>query len=222
MWCCVLLIGAAVTGAGFWLFQSTKRPPDFYAELKPDRSQVTVARARKFDEKLEELNQQIQSDDLQVHTIRFSQDEINAWLTHSLPEQFPRSVPTEVKELLVHLQPDDSSLVMKIQSSFFSGFATASVDLAMGEQPNLVNIELKRLYSGLLRVPVERFRKRIVTGANRAGLPTVWESDELPATLTIDLNQILKQELVRPATIVDIRTDDAAIEIDYRFGESPS
>lgn len=216
-WAIVLLV--ALGFAGGYAVRSAKQPPKFYDELKPEKPQVALQQARQVDEKLDDLVQQVESDSDtdQVHTISFSQDEINAWLLHSLPKRFPKSLPKEVKELLIRLQPEDSALVMKIQSPFFSGFATATLDIGMGEQPNLVQIQLKRLYSGLFQVPVGKFRRSIVAGANRSGLYTTWDSDDLPAELTIDLNETLTDQLVRPAKILDVRTEDGIIEIDYQF-----
>lgn len=218
-WAAVLLISVGLIGG--YVLQSTQRPPNFYQELKAGLPHEVFENAKKFDNKIESLKTEAQQPSEEIHTIRFTQDEINAWLTHALPRRFPKSVPREVDEMLVHLQPEDSSIVLKIDSKLFQGFATATVDIDVGDQPNLLQIHLKKLYSGLVQIPIGRFRKNLVEGANRSGLPTDWPSDKLPALLQVDLNKAMTENLTRPTRIVAIRTGEAAIEIDYRFVNQP-
>ncbi len=179
--------------------------------------QQQTSHARHFYEKIDELKQQIQSETGEELSISFSQDEINSWLSTTLPKRFPRTMPREVKELLVKLAPQQSSLVINIDSKYFEGFATADFDLSIGERPNLLEISLDRFYSGVLSVPIARFRQRIVNGAAKSKLPVTWDDDSLPANITVDLNQILRDQLIRPAEITAVEIQSETIQLQYQF-----
>lgn len=211
-----LLLFAALN----YTWESTGEPPKYYAELLPENIEDMIENALEFDSKVESLNNQVvesaRGEDLQIS---FSQDEINSWLQHSLPQRAAGKLPRQLKEIRVRLDATESSLVMKIDAKYFRGYVTVDFDVAIGTQPNELQITLKQIYSGIATLPFTQFRQQIVEGVNNAGVEIRWPENQSPTVVSLDLDDLMTDQVARPVSIQKVTVADQQLIIDYQFSE---
>jgi len=218
-WLMVVLVSLGLLA--FYAFRSTAEPPSYYVQLVPQKMEDVIRNVRTFDEKVTSLNDQLaKSQDGENLQISFSQDEINSWLMQSLPRRFPAQMPRELQEIRIKLQPDAASIVMKVNTAFFHGFVTADLDVSIGAKPNQLQVTLKRVYSGLATLPFARFRKQILEGAQKAGLEVDWPEGQTPTVISIELAELLSQQVSHSVEIKEVRIGQKTMSIDYQFSES--
>ena len=106
--------------------------------------------------------------------ILFTEEEINAWLAHSLPKKHPDLLPEGFSDPRVHIEPDGISGACRVERGAISGVVSLKVDVRMA-QPNVCNARIRRAQLGNLPWPLNK----IITAANRtareAEIPLSWK-----------------------------------------------
>lgn len=177
----ILLLVATLLAAGgslflFGTYRASQHVPEFYERaihLEP----VDQAKAG------EELERQV----LELHNearqeghweATFTDEQINGWLAVDLPAKFPNSLPPEVRDPRVAIDPQQAQIACRYEGPKAQAVVSLAVDIHLTDEPNVIAVRIRQARAGLLPLPIKQGLDRITTAAREAGIPLRWSQKE--------------------------------------------
>ena len=188
--------------------------PAFYEEsLRADASASTrEQQAKKFVQLATQLESSIQRDDR--WTGEFTQDQINGFLAHDLPQRYSELIPQQAGRPRVRLADGAIDLAFRYRHGWWNG--TVHVRLrpyVLG--PSQLALDVRTVRAGAVPIPVSKPLDEIVREMRKSGWLVQWRPTKEGELLVIDL----KPEIAAKLSLDGIELQDGVL----RFaGHRPS
>lgn len=170
----VLLIFLFLTvlggGIAFWLWQRTHAVPEFYSRLEVTTENRAAAEqnSRNMETKIRKLRRSIRREKLWL--FEFTQDELNHWLAIAVGEKRPGMFFQRLKNPRGLILEDRIQAGATVDMPEFKGVISVEIFPRVPE-PNVVDIELKNVSAGKVKMPARIFERLIQEVADGASLP---------------------------------------------------
>jgi hypothetical protein len=203
---CLLLL-AAIIGGGWYVWTSLQREPEFYAEARTRLADPVIREAARaeFEAEARDLVEAVESE--QAWTIRFTEDEINAWLLGGLEGR--TDIPEGVSEPLIQFRDGVVEIGFRVDAEQVRGVVSLEAAPSIDDQSRLV-IEVRSIRAGQLAIPSASLMAVVRDKLNAEDLPIEIETEPTPRLL-IDLARAQEQE--PRVTLRRVAVSDGAIEI---------
>jgi hypothetical protein len=163
---------AALTAAG--MYWASRQVPEFYERKliveSADRDETD------FERQALALHNQLQR--AGRWEVRFTEEQINAWLAEELPEKFPRLLPPAISDPRVALEHDAVRLAARYRRGNVDTVLSFSGDAYLTDQPNEIAIRIRQARAGYLPLPLGKFLEEIRERAQGAEIPLRWAEIE--------------------------------------------
>ena len=165
-----LFLTAAGGGIAFWLWRGVHAVPEFYAQLEVTEKNREKAEknSQKMAVKVQKLRRTIRKE--KIWLLEFTQDELNHWLAIAIGEKRPGMLPHRLKDPRGMILEDRIRAGVTVDMPEFKGVVSVEVFPRISE-PNVLDIELKNVSAGNVRMPAWIFESLIQEVANSASLP---------------------------------------------------
>src|SRR5262245_15483192 len=154
------------------LYQATRAVPAFYRQALAAPAQNCQQQGELFEEHALALHNQLYQ--AGAWEVRFSHDEINAWLASELPAKFPQALPPGVSEPRVGIDGHVVRLAVHYQRGSVDTIISLAGDVWLTPQPNEIAVRIDQVRAGLVPVPLGRFLQEISQRAAQANVPLRW------------------------------------------------
>ena len=166
----------AILGAGRWALEKTKDVPDFYARATSKPIPDSAAVSRELEHKVEELTDRVGR--VGSWNATFSEEQVNAWLIHQLPNEFSRLLPKGVQEPRVAIEEGRVLVAARYENRSIETVVSFEVTAQLTEEPNVLAIAISNLRAGSLPLPLDRFIDHISRRAARDEIEVRWDKNE--------------------------------------------
>ncbi|MFO0870029.1 MAG: hypothetical protein U0935_13945 [Pirellulales bacterium] len=169
----LLLLLIVLAGTGLWW--STRSPPQFYAEARQRDTARQAAEGDEFERRvLDTRNATRHAGDW---TLVVTEEQLNAWLVHQLPREFPAALPDEFSDPRVSLTPDHLRIGVRYRSGAIDTILSLDVQLYLTEESRTVAAQLRSVRAGKLPLPPSRVLPALSAAARQLDLPLRWSQD---------------------------------------------
>jgi hypothetical protein len=166
---CLVLLG--------WAWRATQQVPEFYAlQLQREASANLPLDGEALERKALELNSQIRH--CERWQVRFTDDDINAWLAIDLPRKFSAALPDEVKDPRVAINSEMIQVACQVEGARLSSVVSIGVQPYVTTDANVIAVRLRQLRAGSLPLPLSQYLERITEQGAKAGIPIRWTEEE--------------------------------------------
>ncbi|MEM6691740.1 MAG: hypothetical protein AAF664_20090 [Planctomycetota bacterium] len=213
-----MIVGGLV-GLSYWAMRQTKQVPEFYrVATTVEMSPVEMTRA---SEELEAEMETVRRDAEETGSweAAFSQEQINAWLAHELPEKFPRIKRAGASEPRIALQDEKILAAIRISRGALNAVVSCELKVELTEQPNMIAVRLSHLRAGALPLPLDRFRNAISREASRGGLEIHWDETEEGPIALVSIPSDDPRYRISPTIIEQVTIVENAIFVSGKSGE---
>lgn len=172
-WLCATL--GILAGLAGWFWWASRQSPDFYrvAELQVSNPIERKQVAQQFVERSQHIVEEIKS--APRWSEEFTDAQINAWLIEEFPGEFSESIPPEVSQPRVSLQPDGVRLGFKVDSDGpWKGIVSVHANARL-ETPNQLAVRLLSVRVGLVPMPLNRVIDLINEHVREADINITWQ-----------------------------------------------
>ena len=210
-----IIMVVCVSGA-WWALQQTKQIPEFYAEVtrNPPDDDDQQSMQLKADVR------RLQADAAQQGSwnARFSDRQINAWLSQELPKKFSRLLAKGMSDPRIVIQDDRVLIAARYQDKRIDTVVSMEIKAELTEEPNMLALRVQNLRAGALPLPLDRFLKGITREAARGDVEVRWDfTDEGPVALVTVPSQHPKY-VVNPVVIESVRFMEGRLELSGHSG----
>lgn len=197
-----LLLFFTCGALGLWLWHAVSSVPQFYQEL------AITAEARKaaeknsdsMERKVRSLRYRLRKEKMWI--LEFNQDEFNHWLAIAIGEKRPGVIPHRLKDPRGLILEDRILAGVTVNLPEFQGVISVEVFPSI-TVPNTVDVELKNVSAGTVKLSGKLFQSLIERFAQDAALPI--------EVLNQDGRMILRCHLREG----DLVVDDQTIEVQH-------
>lgn len=145
----VVLLAAAIGGALVW---ASRQTPDFYRDSLANPVAVDAADGERLEQQALALHNQLQH--AGRFEVRFTQDEINAWLANELPAKFPRLLPSMLADPRVAIEKGKMRLAVRYTKGNVETVLSVAGEAHVTGQPNELAVRIGQARAGLVPVPL--------------------------------------------------------------------
>ncbi|MEQ8788756.1 MAG: hypothetical protein RIC55_20765 [Pirellulaceae bacterium] len=199
-----LLLAVAAVGllCAWW---GASHVPDFYDQaLKAEPERLAEA-----GDKLEENILDLRNDSLDegVWRATFTDEQINGWLAVDLPDKFPKTLPPQLKDPRVAIEPNLAHVAARYESPQLTTIVSLAVEVRLTDQPNELAIRIRQARAGMLPVPLSEWLDRVSAAAENGGIPLRWieqEGDPV-AIVTVPLEDKHHRDHLLRLTQIDLQ-----------------
>ncbi|WP_425614509.1 hypothetical protein NA78x_004378 [Anatilimnocola sp. NA78] len=172
LWILLFLVLLTAGGFGFFTYQ-VQQVPQFYQQAIASSPQEQVQAGENFETEALELQNQIQ----RTGDWRFelAADEINGWLATVLPEKFAGSLPPEVSDPRVAIEPNRLLAACKYKTVGIETVVSIELEAFLTEEPNVVAIRIHQVAAGRLPIPLKQYLDQITAEATQRGILIRWQ-----------------------------------------------
>lgn len=172
------------------LYTLAQREPDFYADALAANPQEQARDGDDFERQLLRLqNESRTEEDWQVE---FTETQVNGWLAADLPVKFPSALPPRVSKPRVGIDVNQLNIAFQFDSRRIKGVVNAEVDVFCTDVPRQLAVQIKRVRSGIIPIPITAIADRITLALRKLGLSVEWtEVDSDPVALIDFPNDLL-------------------------------
>lgn len=175
---CVILLALAV----LYCVSEAQKVPEFYAAVLEHDNEISKVEGDKFERNLALLNNAFRR--VTPWKLKFTQDEVNGWLSSDLDEKFGDLVPKEISDPRVVFTEHDVRIAFKYEKKGMKGIVVATCDIFCTENENEFAIKLLEVRSGVVKLPIGPWLERITEGFQFAGIDVSWsDEDNKPVAL---------------------------------------
>jgi len=107
----------------------------------------------------------------------FTAEQINGWLAVDLPKNHASSLPPEVSDPRVQIQPEELTLACRYEGHGVKTVLSLSVDLYLAK-PNVVALRIKKARAGQLPLPLDKVLDTVSQVASHLDLPLHWQQED--------------------------------------------
>ncbi len=162
--------------ASSWALRRTREVPEFYALAVEQLPSDLEAASRSLEQDVVQL--QDAASQLGVWYAAFTDDQINAWLAHHIPLEFPKLLPPGVEAPRILIRNDRVYAAARYQNSHLDTIVSFEVRAELTEHPNVMAIRIENLRAGSLPLPLSRFLRAISLEAAKSDFEVTWDMDE--------------------------------------------
>ena len=144
---------AALAVGIFALYQASQRVPEFYRQAL----EVDPVRQREASDRMLQEAAALASDLEKEGPWRvvISAEEINGWLAVDLVQNHPDTLPPQLSDPRVAIEPDHLTLACRFRRGRFSGVVSLTIDVYLAE-PNVIALRICKARAGVLPVPLKK------------------------------------------------------------------
>ncbi len=155
--------------------------PTFY---KQALKATPAAQRRASDEMLRKTGDLINDVKKKEHwEALFTDAQINGWLAVDVQQKHPKSLPREVRDPRVIIEPDRLILAFRLIRGKWSTVVSLVLEPSVPE-PNVLALRIRKARGGTLPLPLERILDEISKVAERLEFPLQWrQADGDPVAL---------------------------------------
>ena len=171
-------VGIALAAAGLIALAAlwaARQTPDFYRRSLAQPLGEQAVGSERLEQQALALHNQLHREGR--FEVRFTEDEINAWLASELPEKFPRLLPAAFSDPRVAMQSGLLRLAVRYQRGNIDTVLSLAAEAYLTEEPNEIAIRISAVRAGLLPVPIGSLLNDIERRATRAGFALRWSED---------------------------------------------
>ena len=209
----MLMLVAAIAG-GATVYWAVTRVPEFYGEALAQQPEdpVVQAAARQLEEQTTRLAEEIQYSD--EWSAEFEQTRINSWLAENLDEASNTArLPPGVSSPRVLFRSGTVHVGFRLIRTGFDGVVSVAVR-PMLAGPNLLELEVIDVRTGLISVPMERITRQVTQLLQKHGQNSTWLNRNGHDVLQIELNPGVEGTPV----LEEIELRDGTIRLQGRGG----
>lgn len=195
-------IVVVVAGLLFVAYRASQHQPAFYQHAL----QMTPERQAKAGDELEKQVLDLRNDarhDGQWQAV-FTDEQINGWLAVDLPEKFPDTLPAEIVDPRVAIDPEQAQVAYRYQGGQISTVVSVAVKVHLTDETNVLAVRIRKVRAGALPLPVTRWLDQIAEAAAAGGIRLRWvqEGGDPVALVTVPLQyEEIKNHLLRLETV---------------------
>ena len=168
------------------LYLSAQRPPKFYRDNLEVAAEIQQERNKEMLKKIRLLNNDVQKTDVPWEG-RFSNEEINGYLTVEVGKASSNLFPPEIKEPRLHIGDRQLDFACRIEQGHLTGILHFAIDAAVTE-PNLLTLRLKHVALGRLPIAAERPAQLLLDALRSQGYTVTEGMQDGDPTFTIPLD----------------------------------
>ena len=182
----VLVIGGIsvllfLGGATFVAWRAAQSVPEFYQHALELPADVDAA-ADGLERQVLNLQQEIQQSG--AWQIKFTTQEINAWMAARLEQHFAGLIPDAISNLRFAIEDERAHLACQYRFGSISTILSLTAQAYLTEEPNVFAIQFESARAGLLPIPLKSFASRLRQAAERANVNVRWtQTDNSPVAL---------------------------------------
>ena len=173
------LLVACVGGtyiAAQWALEKTRQVPDFYRQAIARVPDDAGAVSRQLEHEVLELKDQVGH--FGSWRAVFTEEQLNAWLVHQLPQEYSKVLPKGVCEPRVVIQDGKVLAAARYSDSRIDTVVSFEVTIQLTAEPNVLAVEVRNLRAGALPLPLNHFVHHISHRAARDSLEVRWDAAE--------------------------------------------
>ncbi len=170
LWLRLIAIGLLVLGIVGTSMLLT--PSDYSRLLRPNAAELQTS-GDQFETRALELSNQVRK--VGKWSAEFPEIEVNGWLGSDLPEKFPQSIPSNVRDLRVSMQGKQLTLYFRFQLVAVVVPITLSATVQGTDEPNQVALQLDRSAAGWFPIPASWWARLLSQALERSGYRAQWK-----------------------------------------------
>lgn len=209
----VVVIATIVLAAYYFLSQV----PDFYEQALAQQGIEQDRAGDEFEKQVLDLHNDVHED--HVWRAVFTDEQVNGWLATDLIEKFPRILPYGVSDPRVVINKDKIRLACRYIGHSLNSVVSVDLEVYVTDEPNVVAIQILRVRSGALPLPVSQVLSAISTAARRARVKLSWAQDGTPVALVTVPTE--RPELDRLMLLDSIELREGEVELIGRTQATP-
>ena len=209
----VVVIATIVLAACHFLSQV----PDFYEQALAQQEIEQDRAGDEFEKQVLDLHNDVRKD--HVWRAVFTDEQVNGWLATDLIEKFPRILPYGVSDPRVVINKDKIRLACRYIGHSLNSVVSVDLEVYVTDEPNVVAIQILRVRSGALPLPVSQVLSAISTAARRARVKLSWAQDGTPVALVTVPTE--RPELNRLMLLDSIELREGEVELIGRTQDTP-
>ncbi len=178
---CLLFLLAA--GAAFVFYRGTQHVPEFYQQAVSGPGQEIAQQVG------DELERRVLDVQASLHregrwSATFTDEQINGWLAHHLPNKLRYRLPDELADPRLKISPGLIQAAVRYEGPRLQAVISVEGQLGLTEQPNEVALRIRHVRAGWVPVPLGKFLDQVSDAARRGGLNLRWtQTDGDPLAL---------------------------------------
>jgi hypothetical protein len=207
-----LILLVAVAGVGLLVaWWGASHVPEFYERALTAEPEQLAQAGDKLEENILELRNNSLADGQWRAT--FTDEQINGWLAVDLPEKFPRTLPPQVKDPRVAIEPDLAQVAARLETPRLTTVISLAVDVRLTDEPNELAIRIHQARAGMLPVPLSEWLDRVTEAAEEGGIPLRWaeEQGDPVAIVTVPLEDKNNREHVLRLTNIELHDGELVV-----------
>jgi hypothetical protein len=168
-------VGGAYVAAR-WALEKTREVPDFYRQAIARVPDDAGAISRQLESEVLELKDQVGH--YGSWRAVFTEEQINAWLVHQLPQEYSKVLPKGVCEPRVVIQDGKVLAAARYSDPRIDTVVSFEVTIQLTAEPNVLAVEVRNLRAGALPLPLNHFVHHISHRAASDSLEVRWDAAE--------------------------------------------
>lgn len=186
------LFALAVVAGLYLLGTALQKHPEFYATAlneTPD-TEVRQQEAARFEQTALELVEDFKHSEEWSQS--FSQTQINSWLAEDLENELGESIPQEMSDFRIQLQPKTILLGFRLQSRNWTGVASVEIKPWMAA-PNQLALEIISAHAGTVPLPLDKPLNELAEKLRNNKFSFEWRQNNGNDVLIIPLSELLEK-----------------------------